>query len=362
MNRMKFSIGGCLAIIAVMLFACSKNNSGNNNPAASDAFKQRMLLNYCDTLFIPGYTQFNTQVTTLDAAITEFLNDPVQSKLDALRNPFKNTYLAFENISMPYFGPASALLLNNTLNSFPSKTADIENAIIAGPGSYNFNQPLVSDSIQGLPALDYLLFSTNTLQKFQESTSANRKQYVRDIMTKIKTLATSNLTQWNGSYRSAFTGNLQTNVGSPIGYVVNQLAYEMDAMKGPRIGWPFGKRSNGIVFADKCEAYYSGFSGDLATANLTALKKYFTGGTGTGIDDYLVEINRTELKNTVLNQFDVAINAVAAIPAPLSASFSNNAPAVENAYREVQKLLTYLKTDVASATAVQITYMDNDGD
>jgi len=362
MNRTKLTIAGCLAVIAVMLFACSKDKGGTNKPAASDAFKQRMLLNYCDTLFIPGYGEFNSEVTALDAVVTDFLNDPVQSKLDALRTPFKNTYLAFQNISMPYFGPASALLLNSTVNSFPSKIAEIEGFIITGPGSYNFNQPLVSDSIQGLPALDYLLFSTNTLQKFQESNSANRKQYVKDIMAKIKTLAAGNLTQWNGNYRTAFTSNLQTNVGSPIGYVVNQLAYEMDAMKGPRIGWPFGKRSNGIVFADKCEAYYSGLSGELAVANLTALKKYFTGGNGTGIDDYLAEINRAELKNTVLSQFDVAINAVAAVPAPLSASFSNNAPAVENAYREVQKLLTYLKTDVASATAVQITYMDNDGD
>ncbi len=361
MNRNRVIPGGCLTAIIVILFACSKNNGGGpGTPTASDAFKQRMLLNYADTLFIPAYTQFNAEAIAFDGAVNTFLDDPTQPRYEALATPFKNLYLAYENISMPYFGPASALLLNSTINSFPAKITSIENGISSG--TYNLSQPLVSDSIQGLPALDYLLFSTNALQQFQQAGSANRKQYVRDMMARIKTLAANNLTQWNGTYRSSFISNLQTNVGSPIGYIVNQLAFEMDAMKGPRIGWPFGKRSNGVVFADKCEAYYSGISGPLAVANLTALKKYFTGGTGTGIDDYLTEINKTTLCNTVLAQFDIAINAVAAIPAPLSLSFSNNAPAVENAYREVQKLLTYIKTDVASATAVQITYMDNDGD
>jgi predicted lipoprotein len=35
---------------------------------------------------------------------------------------------------------------------------------------------------------------------------------------------------------------------------------------------------------------------------------------------------------------------------------------VEDAYKEIQKLLTLLKTDVSSALGVQISFMDNDGD
>ena len=55
-------------------------------------------------------------------------------------------------------------------------------------------------------------------------------------------------------------------------------------------------------------------------------------------------------------------SALAEIPDPLSAALTSNAPLVDNAYKEIQKLLTILKTDVASATGVQITFMDNDGD
>ena len=46
----------------------------------------------------------------------------------------------------------------------------------------------------------------------------------------------------------------------------------------------------------------------------------------------------------------------------MSASLISQPAAADAAYKEIQKLLTLLKTDVASATAVQITFTDNDGD
>ena len=168
--------------------------------------------------------------------------------------------------------------------------------------------------------------------------------------------------QWNGSYRTTFINSTQTNVGSSIGYLINQFAFELDALKGPRIGWPFGKRSNDIVFAEKCEGYFSGISRSLAVANLASLKKYYTGANGDGIADYLVKIGKTALNNEVLAQFETALSALTAIPDPMSEAFTKNATVVDKAYSEVQKLFTLVKTDVASATAVQVTYMDNDGD
>jgi hypothetical protein len=55
--------------------------------------------------------------------------------------------------------------------------------------------------------------------------------------------------------------------------MVNQLAYQLDMLKGPRIGWPLGKQSGGTAFADKCEGYYAGISLSLAIENLSTLKK-----------------------------------------------------------------------------------------
>lgn len=178
----------------------------------------------------------------------------------------------------------------------------------------------------------------------------------------MRSLVDGVVSAW-ASYRTEFVANTKTNVGSPIGYMVNGLAYGMDLLKGPRIGWPFGKQSNGLIFANKTEGYYAGISVALAKENLSGLKAVYTGGSSAkGISAYLVSLNQSTLNNDVLAQFDVAFAAISAIPDPLSASLSAQPANVDAAYKQIQKLLTMLKTDVASATAVQISYMDNDGD
>ncbi len=346
-------------LLGVLLYACNKDKKNNGTPVSNDQLKKTMLVNYADTLIIPAYTDLQAKLATLETSANSFLDAPSSATQAALKQEFRNAYLSFQGISVFYFGPASALLLNNALNTFPAGISRIESSIESG--SYDLTLS-TADSIQGFAALDYLLFSSNTVARFSDSAPANRKKYVRDVISRMKQLVANTLTQWNGAYRTSFVNSLKTDVGSSIGSLVNQFAYEMDALKGPRIGWPFGKQSNGIVFADKCEAYYSGLTRELAIANLTNLKKYFTGGTGTGIDDYLILLGKQQLNTDVLAQFDVAIGALQGIPDPMSAAFSGNPAAVESAYREVQKLLTLIKTDVASATAVQIAYMDNDGD
>jgi predicted lipoprotein len=350
----------CLALTAMICYACSKSSDGDSKVDGADTFKSEMLTGYADNIIIPAYTDLQSKLAALDISLNTFLTTPSVATQADVKITFRNAYESYEKVSVAYFGPGAALLLNSYINTFPAVPSKIEAGIQSG--TYNFTQPVASDSIQGFPALDYLLFSTDAVQKFADVNAANRKKYAQDVMTRIKLLTDNTLTQWKGSYRATFVTSLKTNVGSSIGNIVNQFAYEMDAMKGPRIGWPFGKLSNGIVFADKCEGYYSGITGELAVANLTSLKNYYKGGEGKGIDDYLILLKKEQLNNDVLAQFDVAIAALNAIPAPMSAAFSGNAALVEAAYKQVQKLLTLLKTDVASATAVQITYMDNDGD
>ena len=361
MNKRLWVIAFAALTVGGILFGCSKGGSDDGTKVEPTTdFKIGMLTNYADNIIIPAYSDLKTKLDLLDVSVNAFITSPSIATQQSLKTVFKNTYVSFQGISSAYFGPASSLLLNSYINSFPCTTTKIETGIQSGV--YNFDQPVASDSIQGFPALDYLLFSTNAVQKFSDAGATNRKKYVQDIMVRMKTLVNNSLVQWNGNYRTTFINSTQTNVGSSIGYLINQFAFELDALKGPRIGWPFGKRSNGIVFADKCEGYYAGISTALAVANLTSLKNYYTGGKGVGIADYLVKLGKDPLNNEVLAQFETAINALTAVPDPMSDAYTNNATVVENAYKEVQKLLTLIKTDVASATAVQVTYMDNDGD
>lgn len=346
---------------STLFFSCTKKDDPADPPATSnDAFKTAMLTNYADRIIIPAYSELNTNLATLETQLNGFLDKPSSATLEAARPAYKAAYQSYQATAAAYFGPASALLYNNYLNTFPAAPKKIEQAVAVG--NYNFELPVVNDSIQGFPALDYLLFAPNAVEKFTGTQAVARTKYLRKVLARMKALTTNTLGQWNGAYKKTFVNSLKTDVGSSTAFLVNQFAYEMDRMKGPRIGWPFGKLSNNIVFADKCEGYYSGLTKELAVANLTSLKNYFAGGQGDGIADYLVLLKKDALAQQVLAQFDVAIKAIDAIPQPMAASFSKNPTQVDEAYRQVQKLLTLIKTDVASATSVQITYQDNDGD
>jgi predicted lipoprotein len=316
------------------------------------------------------------KMNALQTSANAFAGSPDATTQASLKAAYNAAHLQYEHIAAFQFGPAEMALqdpflnysggldysfaTSGTLTGFSVDSATIESNIASG----TYNLPSTARNSfysQGFPALDYLFFSPNAISRFGTNT-ANRVKYVQDVAGRMKTIIDKVTADWQG-YRSEFIGNTKTDVGSPIGNMVNQLAYQLDLLKGPRIGWPLGKQSNGTVFPDKVEAYYSGNSATLAAELLTSLKGVYTGGgTGKGLSDYLVALQQAQLNTDVIAQFDVAIGKLKAIPDPLSASLVNQSATVDAAYKEIQKLVTLIKTDVASATGVQINYIDNDGD
>jgi uncharacterized protein len=372
--------GGTILIAAlfISLFSCSKSSSepnpGNESPGGFD--KTAMLTNYADNVIIPAYQQLQEDINSLANAVNAFADAPSGDAQSAALIAFSQAYVRYQYAEVYNFGPAGTGQLDYYLNfSGGFDYSFTQNGVLAG---YSVDSTTIENNIasgnydlslydrnnfysQGFPALNYLLFGPNAIEKFGTNTT-NRAKYLKDVALRMKTLVDAVVTGWS-AYRSNFIANTKSDVGSPIGNLVNMLAYEMDLMKGPRIGWPFGKQSNGIVFASKSEGYFAGIGSQLARANIRSLKNAYLGGSGSkGISAYLVSLKKETLNSDVLAQFDIVIEKLDAVPDPLSESFISNATQVEDAYKEIQKLLTLLKTDVSSALGVQISFMDNDGD
>ncbi|MES2702526.1 MAG: imelysin family protein [Bacteroidota bacterium] len=365
-----------VALVTVVFFACKKSPSTTVTNPETGFDKKAMLTQYADGLIIPAYAEMQGKIAALKTASDAFVASPSEGTQATVKAAFTEAYLQYERIVAFQFGPAETALLDIYLNysggldysfstagqltGFSVDTATIENNIASG--SYDLTamsrNTLYS---QGFPALNYLYCSSGAVSRFSAN-AANRAKYINDVVQRMKTLVDGVAAKWT-TYRTDFAANTQTSSGSPIAAIVNQMAYQLDMMKGPRIGWPFGKQSNGIVFAEKCEGYYAGISRALAIENITALKKLYTdNGSGKGISDYLVSLKKETLNADVLAQFDATLAKLQQVPDPLHTAFAAQPATVDAAYKEIQKLLTLLKTDVASATAVQITFTDNDGD
>jgi len=376
------NISALLAAAVLLITACSKKDdpTGTTGGDSVNGFdKTAMLRYYADSLILPGYAQFRTDVDAMAAADAAFMSAPSVSTQQAAKTAYTTAYRSYQRIAAFQFGPAESALMDPFLNysggldynfntagaltGFSVDTATIDSFISIGVNPEFAKLTRTSFYSQGFGALGYLLFGKNAITELQKPAPASRIRYINNLTDRMSGLMSGVVNTWEKSYRSEFVANTKTNVGSPIGNLVNQFAFQMDLMKGPRIGWPFGKQSNGIVFAQKTEGFYAGISVALAVENLKALRNTYTGGnSGKGISGYLVALGQAKLNTDVLAQFDIALGKLQAIPDPLSASLTANAANVDATYKEVQKLLTLLKTDVASATAVQITFMDNDGD
>ncbi len=365
---------GCMIISAGIFCSKSGDDGGGGNNDNFD--KTGMLTYFADQVIIPSYQALQQAVNNFQTLSNTFLDNRTVDNQQALLQAYKQVHLAYTRVEGFNFGPAVVASLEVYLNfnggldynfntsgeltGFSIDSVTMENNISSG--SYDFTL-YVRNSFyaQGFAALNYVFFGPNAIDKFGTNTT-RRVKYAKDVVTRMKTLVDKVNTDWAG-YRSDFISNTKTNVGSPIGNMINNMAYELDVLKGPRIGWPFGKQSNGTAFPTKVEAYFAGNSSALAQEAMRNLKKIFTANnSGKGYSDYLKALGKETLANQVISQFDIVISKLEAIPDPLSTAITAQPAKVEDAYKEIQKLLTLIKTDVASATGVQITFMDNDGD
>lgn len=362
--------------VVVCAVACKKKDAEEVTPDA-DFDRAVMLSNIGSNYIVPAYFNLKTSVATLDSSALVFTASPNGVNLSALQNAFTQAYLAWQKVSVFEFGPAEQQLLRANSNTFPSDTSQIRVNINAG--TYDL-QAINNLDAKGFPAIDYLLYgigndNNEILDKYVSDVYAtSRKSYLNSLINDLKTNINAVYNAWNPSgsnYLETFSNSLGTDVGSSLGYIVNQLNFDFELLKNYKIGIPLGKKTLGTPLPEKVEGYYAGNSVELAVAQLKAIEciylgKSFQNVDGVGIDDYLIHLKAQYdsglLSDAIKNQLTLGINKLQVIPNTLSETILNNPTIVDAAYIELQKQVVLFKTDMPSALGVLITYQDNDGD
>lgn len=361
-----------LALSLLVIFACKKKNTDDPSSTGSDSFdKKAMLVNLADQVILPDYLLYQIALDDLRANFEAFKIQKDSLRLQNLIQSFDKAYLMYQSVSPYGFGPAEDIAMRSNCNIFPCNVSTIQSNLVSGV----YNLAATSNlSAKGFSALEYLFYGKG--QTFQEllnvfSTDNNRVMYVQSLLNDLHTKASQVVTSWQGGYRETFIGSLGTDLGSSIGFLVNQLNFELDYLKNAKIATPLGLKSGGVPLPDNAEAYYSGKSLNYALETLTAIEDLYlgrnaSGNNGLSFDDYLDHLKVTHvsvsLNQAIQIQFNSARKALNAIPDPLSEQVNSNSTLVKTAHDELVKLLVLLKTDMPSALGVVITYQDGDGD
>jgi predicted lipoprotein len=365
-----------IALFTVIFLADCKKKKTSEEDQPEDSFdKSGMLANYADNVILPNLQTAKNSLDSFALAYNTFSQNKTTANLNAARQAYARAYSCYQHISLFEFGPSENEIIRANLDTYPTDTAHVKSNIAAG--AYDLSQAN-NISAKGFPAIDFLLYGKNmsdasVVALFDtDANAANRNAYVNNCLSDMQGKLNNVISSWNSGYRGTFVSSTGSDIGSSLGYLINQLNFEIDLMKNAKVGIPLGKKSLGVALPEKCEAVYaSNISVKLIKECLlniedTYLGRSASGSDGLGIDDYLdalkAQHNSGSLNDAIKNQFALTKSKLALVSEPLSTSVVSDAATVDAAYVEMVKLLVLLKTDAPSALGIVITYQDGDGD
>ncbi|MEP0366514.1 MAG: imelysin family protein [Cyclobacteriaceae bacterium] len=344
--------------------ACNDNTSMRNVDLDESAF----LVNIGSNIIVPAYEDLVNEVETLHASVGTFTESPTVINLTQLRAQLKAASISWQSANMLGFGPAANVSLSAQINIFPVDKHQIEENI--ENGEYDLAK-LSNIDTKGFPGAAFLIYGDDKTDKqiielfTTDANAQNRIQYLKDISANMESSSKAVLQAWEDEYLEQFTASSSygTSVGSSASQLFNTMiqTYERQTRDG-KIGIPVGVRSLGEIIPTSTEAYYGGYSAELAIANIQQYKNIFNGNTEAGFDDYLIAHGREDLVAEANENFEDVLEKLALVSDPLSDQIINNQAAVEAVFIAMQELVNLLKTDVASQLSIEITFTDTDGD
>lgn len=372
---MKISkISSILILAFLFIAACSTTDDGGDIIVTeTDSFdRSAMLVNWADNIILPSYENLNTNTQKLESLTKAFVENPGNAELTALRAQFQVSYTFFQTVSMFDIGKAEELNFRSYLNTYPLNVSGVEAGIASG--SFNLELPS-SYAEQGFPALDYLLFglgatSEEILTKYAiDENAENYRGYLTAVSQRVNALTAEITTSWQGDYRDTFVKNTSSSSTGSIDRLSNKyIMYFEKFLRSGKIGFPSGAIT-GTPSPANVEAYYSkDLSKQLYLQALESSRDFFNGKhfgsdkTDESYTQYLKALNKKELADAILNQFD-AINAQADnLDASLQVQVETNNKVMLKAHDELQKEVVLLKLDLLQALSISVDYVDSDGD
>ena len=367
-------------ILVVVLSSCG--GSDEPSPVDDDSKdREAILIHWADNIIKPSYNNFSSKLDVMVSKADAFTASPTNSSLLEFRSAWLTAYMEWQKVELFEFGPADKYTLRNFFNIYPADVSGIA-ANINDPAA-NLEVP-ASYPRQGFPTLDYLINGTGSndaaiLQYYTTDADAPKRiAYVDKLVSRMSTLLSNVVTEWNGTYRDTFVASTGLDIGSSMGAVVNAyvLYYERYIRSG-KIGIPAGIIGTivGAPYPEKVEAYYKrDISKSLVkTAHQAAIDffngKSINGGSeGPSLKSYLDGLGAndpssgTSLSTIINDQFSTINNKVDLLSSDFYNQIQTNNQAMVDVYTNMQTEVRYLKVDMTSAMSITITYTDNDGD
>lgn len=330
--------------------------------------REPLVRSWVDELFLPTYAELETRARELDAAVSEYLAAPDPVRLDAARSAWSATMARLQREAPFRIGPSMERRFD--LYFWPTRPALVERTIADTiPLTPERFESGIAAAAKGMAALELLLFGPDSLRS--TGTGNERDiEYWRGVSGDVVRVAQEIHTEWSDPVSGYAVGMLDPGrldefetLHEIVAAVTNQWIIAVEDVKNRKLGRPLGVDAGGTPRPEAVESPYTDLALDHAIQTLEGVRSVFrgAGSSSVGLLDY-VERFDSDLAAALEARLAEAIEAVEAIPTPLTTAVLNDPATVEHAFESLRALLILSKTELVTTLGITLTFSDNDGD
>jgi predicted lipoprotein len=356
------SIGGVVvaAGIAAWLQAAPSAVARGSRPALS---KRAVLDSIATRVLLPAYADLAARGDELSGAVDALVAAPAPAMLARARTAWSAALIAWRRTQGFAHGPVNDLNLSGRIQFWPSRRSSVDGVLRSDRAIDDRLVRELGANAVGLSALEVLLFDDRKddglqLAALSAPAGDRRRQYLRTLAHELARETRRLSDAWKGDgYAARFDAGGQDSVN----LLVNDLLAAIEIGAQYRLRIVIDSHRAHALRPDLVEGALSGTSQRGVLALVDGSRAAFTGGEGPGLDDYLAQV-APAIARRVADQFARATAAIQAIDRPLEIAIGGQAGAVERAQAECRALEILLKTEVAAALGVTLTFKATDGD
>lgn len=315
--------------------------------------KSAMLAQTLDQVVLPGYREFESRSQALSSALSALADQPDSARLETARKAWKDATEAWVKTEAYAFGPATEQRIRQQVHFWPRRPADIEAVL---KSSEPIHAASYGTTRKGLPVIEYLLFgppSAGLLAPANERPRLYARTLGQDLLVQSQSLTR----YWADSTQR----QRLSQDASLLNQQLNQWVMLLEDSKNKRLGLSLGLDSGSKPDPDLTEAPDSRWSRELLNSALAGFETQYLGGSGPGLDEYLIALGQRSLNTRIQTQLKTLRQDLSALTS-LEQGVSEDPATVRKAYDDSVELLRSIKVDLANALNETVHFTDNDGD
>lgn len=380
--------------LSVLLASCSDSidsSAGEDFDLGTDSnngntteFNESLLLNdLVELVLSPAISSFSSESQSLSENVSAYCDSlatsTAEEQLTSAKQQWRQTMASWQQIEVMQIGPLldNDATLRNAIYSWPvtSQCAVDQDVGYFEAGNINgvdYDISRRTNTRRGLDALEYLLFNNdinhscsrdslapaNWNERPEQERKIARCSFAKEVAIDISNSATSLVNLWSGDNGFAkvlkSAGAEQSEFASThdaVNRITDAMFYLDSITKDLKLAAPIGLATNSCGTASCVQDLESNLSDNALAnikSNLIAMQSLFLGaplGTdAVGFDDYLVDVDASDLATTMAADIQAALDATDTFEGSMIDAVNNNPERIQTLHSAIKVVTDNLKS------------------